>query len=182
MIKLRIFLLLIMTVWITYTSAQTSGSKLQEKAKIDTRRGYDLRGFGFDSSLGFVARYCHQLPVIIAVGTKDEQFINEVKAIIRNMDQEGYEDLTLVLYDQKNSSMANGETHSILFFVKEDMKVTIKKINGKWGFVGISTGRNLSGIVLASGEQEYPLSVIQTQIRTMHKQAGSLNYVSQTKP
>lgn len=131
----------------------------------DTRKGYDLHPGTFDSLSGFIARYYKELPKIVAVCTKDQHFIQEVKAIIKDLDEEGIEQLTLLLYAPSIEATELGLTHSVIFLKDGELKVGIEKIKGKWGYTGVADQQELSSVIIQ--DSGYPLYVIRTQISSL---------------
>lgn len=132
----------------------------------NTRKGYDLRPGDYDSLANFIGNYHKALPYIIAVGTQDEKFIREIKTIVKTLDEEGSEHLTLILYALSSESLTNRVTHSVIFIKNGHLKVGIEKIKGRWGYTGVTNERELSTIILQ--ESSYPIDIIKTQVRSLY--------------
>jgi|GEM_PF-7059664 len=138
---------------------------------LDTRKGYDLRGYGFDSAARFINRYAEQLPIVIGVSTQDLHFIKEIKSIIREFDVEGYENIVLIIYDQLSPNTNPLETHEITFYLNSEPVTTICKVAGKWGiiFINDASKMDMEGMMLINCKTEYPVTLIKTKFKTLFR-------------
>lgn len=136
---------------------------------LDTRKGYDLRGHGYDSAMRFVVRYSPQLPIIISISTTDDKFLEVLKQTFLEMDKQGYENITVVIHDIHPHII--DESHSVMFIKNGYPIVRIVKVGKDWGIVFIKGVKkeSMEVIMLSKNEKQYPLTLIKTQVKMLYK-------------
>lgn len=162
--KLRKQILLSAVLILSLAQPNTSHAQ-----NVDTRKGYDLRGHGFDSSISFIVRQNPQLPVIVRLVTDDAQLTENIKNIIRKLDNDGYENIALLLGD-KNLDAQYKEYNSnvITFYRIGDPIAALVKGDGNWYIVFVKTGK-MEGIMLEANESKYPNTLIKLLIKKLFK-------------
>lgn len=135
----------------------------------DTRKGWDLRGQGYDTVMSFVVRYSPQLQVLVGVATNDKMFIDEIKSIIRKLDKQDYEDIGLIIHDQYPQNLQSGLTHSLFFYVNTYPISGIVKENGVWYFVSMQGDKAKDVINLGNEKNKYPVTLINTELKMILK-------------
>lgn len=149
----------------------------QALAAKDTRKGYDLRGQGFNAALQFVHQDPNKFPVMIGVATKDEKFMAAVIKIIQEMDRAGYEDLGLMYYDTQNTPNRGFAIHEVMFFKDGKLTGMILKYDTGWYFASVGAD-NKRAIAPIECTEEYPLTLIRTKIRTTHAGSKGRSYTN----
>lgn len=136
---------------------------------IDTRKGWDLRGYGFDTAMSFVVRYSPQFNVLVGVATNDKLFIDEVKSIIRKLDKQGYENIGLIVHDQYPPDIVDGLTHNVFFYINTYPKAAIVRENDIWYFASMENDKVRDIIDLRNENSKYPLTLIHIKLKTLLK-------------
>lgn len=135
----------------------------------DTRKGYNLKGYGYDSAVRFIVRYYPQMQSIIGVVSDDAELIDGIKKIIKDLDKEGYENITLLLHDE-NDYGENRTKHkdAITFYRIGDPIASIRKGDDFWYIFFIKLGKT-EGIKLEKGEEKYPYLLIKMMTKRIFK-------------
>lgn len=148
----------------------TAQANICNAQNVDTRKGWDLRGHGFDSAMRFIINYYPELPIIIGVTTQEQKLLEGIKRIIRELDTEGYENITLLIHDQNPKSQTVGvNINSITFYKVGNPVACIRKEEINWGIAFIKHHRVTETIMLKQTKNEYPYTLIKATVKGLFK-------------
>ena len=146
----------------------------KNQASPITMKGYDFRTKGHDSGMYYLARISELEPVVIAVATKDEKFVEAMKKLFREMDDDGYEHITLLFYDLDPKQA--DQKYSLLFLQNGEVTTAMTGYDGEvWFFIPVKQSKAVTGTKLTMPNGEYPMSIIRTKIRTTCEGSVSSN-------